>query len=339
MAQWMVTQKDNQFGVDTLAELKSMAKDGRLTSGDMVQPPGAADWLYASEIPELKGLIVEIDGGGSMSDTMRLAVMAGVGLVLLVVIGVGSSLALYAFLQMPSGASEEKIFGKGGMAYSEMLVTAQGAQLRSEPNANAGSVESLDKDEALDLLAKRDTFYKARTKGGQEGWIAIDQVLPMYQLGGKKAVAEYDPLYNPDRYVEVGNAAWTLAEGSMTKTVFRFMMANTSKYDMTDLKLLATVKDGKGNELERVEFPIEGIIPASTPAGPGNTMVGELMAENKKETPRLMTEAAFQEMAKDDPDLQLRWVDGIEVDMKTKDFALATIDIVEIRAVPAPVNP
>ena len=29
---------------------------------------------------------------------------------------------------------------------------------------------------------------------------------------------------------------------------------------MTDLVLLATIKDAKGNELEKVEIPVEGVI-------------------------------------------------------------------------------
>ena len=53
--QWNVTQGDNQFVVTGgLAELKNMARRGDLGAGDMIQPPGAVDWIYASEIPELQ---------------------------------------------------------------------------------------------------------------------------------------------------------------------------------------------------------------------------------------------------------------------------------------------
>jgi hypothetical protein len=335
MAQWLVNQKDNQFGVDSLNALKQLAADGRLGGGDMVQPPGATDWLYASEIPELKGLIREPEdySGGGMSDTMKTLAALGVAGGLLLAIVVGTSLAALAYSQMPSG--NESVLGEGGLSYSEMLVTANGAPLHGEPTDGSAALASLDKDSSLELLAKRGDFYKARTKDGKEGWIKTDQVIPMYQLGDRSVQADYDPLYNPDRYVEVGNAAWMLAEGSATKTVFRFQMTNKSKYDMTDLKLLATVKDGKGAEIERVEFPVVGIIPAASNAGDGSTMVGTLMPEDKKHgEPELLTEATFQERAQTDPDMQLRWVDGVEVEMKTKDFAVATIDLVEIRAVP-----
>ena len=57
MARWLVTQGDRQFSASDLAELKELAKSGKVGPGDMVQPPGATDWLYASELPELKGLL------------------------------------------------------------------------------------------------------------------------------------------------------------------------------------------------------------------------------------------------------------------------------------------
>ena len=57
MSRWLVTQGDRQFSVEDLGELKKLAQSGKLSGGDMVQPPGATDWLYAAELPELKGLL------------------------------------------------------------------------------------------------------------------------------------------------------------------------------------------------------------------------------------------------------------------------------------------
>lgn len=332
---WLVTQRDNQFGVDSLNELKQMAADGRLVPGDMVQPPGATEWLYAIEISELKGLLREPEEfGGGLSEGAKTMAMVGSGLAMVAVLMIIGPLALYLYFQIPDPETET-LLGEGGLSYSEMLVTATGSALRAEPTSSATAMSSLDKDDVLVLLAKRGDYYKARTTSGQEGWIAVDQVLPMYQLGGQSARDDYDPLYNPDRYVEVGNAAWMMADDpSLKMTVFRFMMTNKAKYDMTDLKLLATVKDAKGNELERVEFPVTGIIPGASKGQHGGTFVGTLMPEKRDGEKLLLTEATFQEMAKEDPDLQLRWVDGVEVEMSTRDFALAEIDLVEIRAVP-----
>ena len=65
MARWLVTQGDHQFSANDLTELKELAKTGQVGAGDMVQPPGAADWLYASEVPELAALF---PSGGEVDD-------------------------------------------------------------------------------------------------------------------------------------------------------------------------------------------------------------------------------------------------------------------------------
>jgi hypothetical protein len=332
MARWLVTQRDNQFGVDSVADLQRMANEGTLVAGDLVQPPGATEWLYAVEVAELKNLFQEESVGMSSETRRTITVVAGA--VLVGLLGLGTVAAFSAYGTLNTG-SQQTILGEKGLSFSEMLVTAEGASLLGEPVAASASVAVLAKDSTVDLLAKRGTFYRARTKDGQEGWIAVDQVIPMYQLGGKQAREEYDPLYNPDQYVQVGNATWGLAENSDKKTVFRFMITNDARYAMTDLKLRAVVKDGQGNEIDQVEFPVNGVVPAATEGGQGSTMVGTLMPEDKKNgSPELMTEATFQERAKAEPDLQLRWVDGVEVVMNTKDFTMATVNLVEVRAVP-----
>lgn len=339
MARWLVTQNDMQFGVDDLNQLKQMAADGRLSPADMVQPPGATEWLYANEIPELKGLlrdrpVDDFDRPKGPSTAVTLGIVGGlIGVFLL-----GGIAMLIAYGWVSSG--NETLVGEGGkLAYSQMLVTQEGAPLRADHSEAAATVASLPKDSTIDLLSKRGEFYRARTASGQEGWIRVDQVLPMYQLGGGAVREEYDPLYNPDRYVEVSNAAWMLLDDKSGQlTVFRFQLTNNSKYPMTDLKLLATVKDGKGNELEKVEFGIEGTIPPQSA-----TMVGTLAPEDARrkgqpdfsaEGRRLLTEFSFQELAKEDAELQLRYSDGVEVGMKSKDFATAQIDLLEVRAIP-----
>ena len=54
---WRITRGDQMFTAKDVAELKLMAVEGKIESGDLVQPPGRTDWLYASEVSELKGLI------------------------------------------------------------------------------------------------------------------------------------------------------------------------------------------------------------------------------------------------------------------------------------------
>lgn len=341
MSQWLVTQGDNQFTVEGLEELEQLARSGNLKAGDMIQPPGATDWMYAVEIPEIKVALGDTGGGDDDVDAylaarrklggvVTLAVAAVLGLI---VLG-GAGVMVVMYQQLPRG--DEVLLGEGGLTFSEMLVTDRGVNLLAQPDANARPVQSLDKDQALDLLAKRGSFYRARTKGGAEGWVAYDQVIPMYQLGGAEVRDEYDPLFNPDRYVEVANASWQQLPDQEADqvTVFQFMLKNKSQYAMTDLVILATIKDAKGHELERVEIPIEGVVPTERV-----TLVGTLKPDAKGqrdgEPSRLLTQYSFDQMAKSDPDLQLRYSVGVEVSMSTADFTQANIDILELRAVPA----
>lgn len=345
MDRWLVNQDNHQSSVDGLAELVKLARAGRLSAGDMVQPPGATDWLYASEIPEIADALPDTSGGAAGDDDLMprrgpgalvggsVAIAGVLGVVLLV----GLAAMLYFFTQLPSGG--ERLVGAGGaLSYSEMLVKMDRVPLRSEPTASATSSVSLSREDVVELRAKRGDFYRVATESGDEGWVAVDEVLPLYLLGGGEVVMEYDPLYNPDRYCSVRNASWlALDEEDANLTVFEFYLYNESEYAMTDLVIQATIKDARGNELERVEIPVEGRIPPE-----GTTMVGTLdpegaegmSDEERRRGKRLLTKQMFDELATADPDLMLRYKSGVEVPMRIADFTEASIDIIELRAIP-----
>jgi len=338
MSQWMVTQGSNQFSVDDLPALIAMAKSGNLAAGDMIQPPDASDWVYAAEVPALAPHLSDDDDdddldykpGGMMKSVLPVLLIGG----LLAIIGIGGLGIIVLVQYLPDG--NEVLVGDGGLTYSQMIVTNEGVSLVSKPNEKAAEVASVAKDSTLELLAKRGDFYKARDESGREGWLPVDAVLPMYQLGGERVQKKYDPLYNPDHYVDVANASWMQLPNQEDQeekvTIFHFMFRNSSNYDMADLVILTTIKNAKGGVIEEIEIPVEGIIPTN-----GSTMVGTLgpPADAEEGTPnRFLTEVSFKELSANDADLQERWSPGLEVLMTNADFDNAKVDIIELRAVP-----
>jgi len=235
---------------------------------------------------------------------------------------------------LPSG--DEVLIGEGGLSYSQMIVTHEGASLIASPDPKSGAVAPVAKDSTLELLAKRHAYYRARAEGGAEGWIPVTHVLPMYQLGGDKVQEKFDPLYNPDHYVDVQNASWIQLpdqdDAEAKITVVHFQFRNTSMYDMTDLVVLLTIKNAKGGVLEQREVAIEGVIPKK-----GSTMVGTIKADLKRDPEsvnRVFTETTWDTIKLDDPVLQERWTAGAEITMEIEDFDTATVDILELRAIP-----
>jgi hypothetical protein len=341
MAQWRVTQGAHQFQVGGMSDLVRLARAGDLKAGDMIQPPGTTDWMYVAEVPELKQIVEQVDDTPRRSG-VPLAALGVIGGVLGLVLVGGAAAALLMASQLETDASP--LIGEGGLQYSQMIVTDPDASLVAEPTKTASVIAELDREQPLELLAKRGPYYRARTAGGKEGWVPMDAVIPIYQLGSPEVKQELDPLYNPDRYVEVANASWTQPQeqkgSDALVTVFNFMIQNESGYAMTDLVLQAVIKDAKGHEVERVLLPLEGEVPPH-----GMTMVGTLAAEAPKgkrkakaadpeAKPQVLTEYTFMKMSEADPDLNLRYSAGAEVVMSTPEFTNAIVSIYELRAVP-----
>lgn len=334
MSRWMINARGHQFSAGNMDELKKLAKRGELTAGDIVQPPGAADWIYALEVPELKGSLradLELDMDNPPAKEMS-PVVKWVGAAVLAAVAVGAwsyALSLRATIPQPG---DLELIGAKGLSYSEVLVTAENGSLHAEPRDNASVVTPLVKNSKAELLAKRGKWYKLRIDG-KEGYAAVDAVIPAYFFGDDKTKDLYDPLYNPDKYVYVRNSSWQLLPegGNKNVTVFTFLMQNDAKFPMTDLKLLTTIKDKNDAVLETKEIAVEGIIPAEFA-----TMVGVLKADKKDKTSvdRIMTSSSFEELSKEDPELLDRWVDGVEVRLENEGFTEAAIELLEVRAVP-----
>jgi hypothetical protein len=328
MSRWLVQQGDRQFAAQDLDELKRLASDGKLTQTDMVQPPGAADWLYASEVPQLKGLL---KGGASGHDyddepLPKRSPLPLVFVFLALILAGGYGAWHYASKLPKEG--ELDLIGENGLKLSEVLVTEPNAALMEKPDGASKGV--LEKDKPLALMGKRGEWYAVRTAGGNEGYVRQDHVVPAYFFTDQDTRLDVDPLYNPDKYISVKNASWLqLDKRNRNLTIFQFMIHNQSNFVMTDLILLATIKDKTGKELERVEIPIKGEIPSHDAI-----MVGTLQPESEGEEAIMMTTFYFNKLVEEDEDLNLRWSDGVEVEMNTSGFTEANIDILQVRAVP-----
>ena len=337
MARWLVTQGDRQFSAQDLRELQQLARDGRLGPGDMVQPPGASDWLYATELPELKGLFQDTSGGldDDLDYKPRSLPQVPLAIALLLLIIGGGYMANHYANQIPDAADLE-LLGESGLALTEMLITADPANLRAKPEEGASTVGSVAKDSKVQLIAKRGDYYHIKSDSG-EGWVGVMDVVPAYLFADARTREDYDPIYNPDRYVFVKNSSWMQLPNQQEKntTLFQFLLQNKSKFEMTDLVLIATIKDKNDRILEGVEIPIEGSI-----APYSSVEVGTLMPEELDDPTagllggRMMTTRLFTELAEDEPDLSLRWSVGVEVQMDSEGFVEANIDLLELRAIP-----
>lgn len=332
MSRWLVNVRGQQFSATDMDELKKLAKRGELGSGDIVQPPGAAEWLYALEVPELKSVLradLDVDMAAPPKAEMSPVVRWGLAGVLAVV-AVGAWGWALSLSEIPT-VEDVQLIGKKGLSYSEVLVTAPDAKLHESASASSAEVAPLEKNAKAELLAKRGEWYRLRANG-KEGYARIDQVVPAYFFGDEKVKQEHDPLYNPDRYVRVANSSWMTVPGEADDvTVFTFLLGNESKFEMTDVKMTATIKDKNDKVIEQKEIAVEGPIPAF-----GTTMVGMLKADKREagSTDRIMTSALYEKLAQEDPKVAERWVDGVEVLLGSKETVGAGIEIVEVRAVP-----
>jgi len=337
MARWRVAQGNQQFTAEDLAELQRFAREGKLGPGDLIQPPGASDWLYAMELPELGSSLRQAPPGMDVERRPMSGALRGAIVVALLLGIAATGYAIYDVTQHIPKAEQLELLGEH-LKLSEMLVTADpSANLRAEPADDASQVATAGKDSKVQLKAKRGPWYRIATAQNAEGWVKVDEVVPAYLFADDDTRQDYDPIYNPDRYLSVKNASWMQLPDQQRNnvTVFQFMLENTSRFTMTDVKLLITVRDNKGTVLETKEIGIEGIVLPRAQA-----MVGTLSPDpkNKEDVPRLFTDTTFTDMQREDPDLALRWSAGIEVKMESKDFEKANVDLLEVRAVPKQID-
>lgn len=338
MSRWMVNARGQSFSAGSMDELRQLAKKGELGGGDIVQPPGASEWLYAVEISELKASLrpdamegMDLpDASGGLSPVVK----GGFAAVLLAAsVGIwGYALSLKDAI--PKNDAPLKFLdesGERGLSLKEVLITGDGVSLKAEANPGSADLIALKKSAKAELLGKRGAWYRVRFDG-KEGFVPVDSVVPAYYFADDKTKLDHDPLYNPDKYVYVANASWTMAADKAKKGIsdMSAMVMNESKFPMTDIKIVATLKDAAGNVVTQKEIPVEGVMAPNR-----SDMIGTLApARGDKSPPRIMFTSDFEKLVVDDPKAVERWTDNVEVVVGDKETSEASVTIVEVRAVP-----
>ena len=334
MSRWLVTQGDHLFSAADLNELKNLARAGRIGAGDMVQPPGASDWLYASEVPELTELFSDADD--PVDDDLDWDIPKRRNKVPLAILFLGilafGGYGMFNYGQkLPSQKDLGILGGNSGMNLTEMIASSD-VSIRAQPDPSASTVGTIAKDSIIKLLGKRGDWYQVQNESGASGFVQTDTVVPAYYFADAETRQSYDPVYNPDRYVFVKNSSWMQLPDQREEniTIFQFLLQNKSKFGMTAIKLLATIKDKNDRIIETKEIAIDGLIPAHD-----GVMVGTLKPadDDPEGTHRLMTTSLFEAMVKQDPGLMSRWSDGVEIAMESEGFVEANIDLLQVRAI------
>lgn len=267
---WRITRGDQQFTVKDVAELKLMGVGGKIRPSDLIQRPGGTDWLYATEVPELQGLLKvpkkmdEDEEWGRRRAIIPPKLLKLVsGLLFLGIIIVGF-FGLWTMYRGAPDADQYKLFGdhEGAMSPLAALAT-ESANLLREPDSRSAKIGVVNKDDRVDLIRKLGDFYEVETPKGEVGWVGSGQVIPGYMFDQILA-DQYDPLFNPDVYLMLANYAWTPVgeeETPETLTEMQFQLDNPTQYGMAGVMLHITFYDGSDRVMGVKDFEVPRLVP------------------------------------------------------------------------------
>jgi len=264
---WRITRGDEQFQAKDVAELKLLAIGGKIHSGDLVQPPGRSDWLYATEVPELDGLVkapaVADDEEWAKRKTPNnalrvISIVLGLGVIL------GGFYMLYWVYANRPDTSQSTLFGEHDKALNplEALATEHAALLKS-PDSSSASIGDVKKDDRVTLVRKLGDFYEVSTTDGKTGWLGTGQVIPGYKFN-QELSDRYDPLFNPDNYLQLMNYSWTPSgeeDDPETLTNMLFELNNPTEYGMQGVMLRVTFKNGTDQVIDVKNIEVPRLVP------------------------------------------------------------------------------
>ena len=270
MSQWRITRGDEQFVAKDLAELKIWAASGKIKADDLIQKPGDTEWNYATETPELQGLLRRNTGDGLTEEdfqkqrsekTLRQIVLVMAGLGVVVAFGVMIMVAM----NPPDPKDKDLKEGTWALDARDALITRDCA-LRASPSASATAVTNLTKDTRVTLQAKHDTWYEIKGPNGNVGYLALDDIIPGYYLA-KDEHKKWDPIYNPEHYLDVNISDWQVVmdefkpQNTEHLTLLAMTITNTSTYDMKDIVIDVHFWDPE-IKVNTEQLTLEEVVPA-----------------------------------------------------------------------------
>ena len=154
---WLVTTDNDQFSAKSLEDLKKKARSGELSPGDLVQPPGARDWLYAIELPEMSDCFAStqstIQYDPKPSPIRKLFALS------LLLGGIGLFGGAYHYYQLIPQTADLQLIGEKGLNHDEGLITTEKASLFATPDKKK-RIGYVNKNKVFKLLSKKYGYFQ-----------------------------------------------------------------------------------------------------------------------------------------------------------------------------------
>ena len=256
MSRWLVTHGESQFSAQDLAELKQMASDGRVQPADLIQPPGASDWLYALELPELKncfasGMADEDDD--TSFERKKLIPRPVVVILLLGVTGVG-----LAMLKLKGVMVQSLDHGLD----SDEAMLSDDVKLHSEPDEDSKVIGSLDEGDVVEFVLRQNNidpkvgdWWLVEADGKK--WIPANAAPSSFGFD-ENARVEDMALYYPEHHIRLTSSveqgySWVKLKDKLYGNdadgyvrIKDIAITNESNYALTDVIISIDVLDSKG---------------------------------------------------------------------------------------------
>ena len=166
--------------------------------------------MYAGELPNIKDLLYE----HPVEEVSKIPTIVG-SLLLVASLGLGY-IAVQNQQAIPS-AEDLELLGSNGLKENEALLTNT-AKMYGDAEARQ-TLSTLDKNEVVELVDKEGTMFKIKYNN-KEGWLSIDDIVPLYLFSDDKVREQYQARFDPHRKINILNTSWHVQNMALTKQTF-----------------------------------------------------------------------------------------------------------------------